>query len=90
MKATVIKSIGNFDVRKLLLGFFTLVLMLLVYKQFSPNEQKNNISNAANEYAPLVSECLEQSSTLECLGKLKLIADKATFEATHKVALEQN
>ncbi|BBM67696.1 MULTISPECIES: hypothetical protein [Vibrio] len=90
MKATVFKSIGNIDVRKRLLGFFTLVLMLLVYKQFGAYVQKNKISNAANEYAPLVSECLEQSSTLECLGKLKLIADKATFEATQKVALEQN
>jgi hypothetical protein len=47
------------------------------------------ISNAANEYGPLISECLEQKSTLECLGQLKLVADTETYESVKSVALKQ-
>lgn len=73
----------------LVLVIFVLSGMVFMYQTYSNDVRKDNISNAANKFAPLVSECLDKSSTLECLGQLKLIADKATFEATQKVALEQ-
>ncbi|POB47184.1 hypothetical protein [Vibrio vulnificus] len=78
------------DVRNLLLVVSVMTGLIFIYQINQEESRVEAISNAANEYAPLMSECLDQSSTLECLGKLKLIADKATFEATQKVALEQS
>lgn len=77
------------DIRKIGLAIFVVAVMTLFYLIDQDQSRSEAISNAANEYAPLMTECLEQSSTLECLGHLKLIADTDSFESAKTVALEQ-
>lgn len=89
MEILSLKKIGSLDLRVLLLGVSALAGAVYVYQAFKSDSYKDAISNAANEYAPLVRECIDKRTSLECLAQLKIVADAETFEAAKKVALAQ-
>lgn len=78
-----------YDMRNIFIVAITVVAIFYYYDFFQNKSRVEVISNAANVYAPLISECLQQKSTLECLAQLKVVADTETFEAVKKVTLTQ-
>ncbi|MCC4789347.1 hypothetical protein AB6E39_15745 [Vibrio splendidus] len=75
------------DVRLILVAITVTILLIAMYRAYQEQSLNDAISNASNEYGPMMSQCLEQSSTIECLGNLKIVADANTYEAAKAIVL---
>ncbi len=75
------------DVSVIIVTITVIILFIAMYRAYQDESLNDAISNASNEYGPMMSQCLEQSSRLECLGLLKIIADTNTFESAKAIAL---
>ncbi|CAK2444802.1 conserved hypothetical protein [Vibrio crassostreae] len=75
------------DVRLILVAITVIILLIAMYRAYQEQSLNDAISNASNEYGPMMSQCLEQSSTIECLGNLKIVADANTYEAAKAIVL---
>lgn len=86
----LIRWIDNIhNIFKLVLALLVLSVIISGYQIRQSESRTKAISTAAGDYAPLMRECLELSSTLDCLGQLKLIADTESFEAAKSVAINE-
>ena len=75
------------NVEVIIVTFTVIILFIAMYRVYQDESLNDAISNASNEYAPMMSQCLEQSSTIECLGNLTIVADANTYEAAKAIVL---
>lgn len=77
------------DVSVIFTAIILIILLIAMYRAYQDESLNDAIANASNGYGPLMSQCLEQSSRLECLGNLKIVADTNTFESAKAIALAE-